>query len=207
MRKDNGEVRNSLQCRSAKRVPVAHLECWMVAAGEFLEPDVPDILCKRGIRLWQESDPAVALQQVEARVGVDCILVDTTHDEAEAFRFIDAVRYAARLRGWVPPAIIGVTGATDLGALKRLFIKDVDDLLPRPPGSGMLVEAVMRGAALTRVRREFWTPDAIERLSHINRRMEGIDLKEHLKYVVPGKNLALMLRAFEEQDTSPHLGL
>ncbi|MCG5498529.1 hypothetical protein LRB11_13350 [Ectothiorhodospira haloalkaliphila] len=207
MRRDDRMASHSPARASARRVAVAQLGCWIVVPGEFPESDALGLLRERGVQVWRDTDPAKAREKIEARMGADCILIDTTHEEAECFRLIDAVRYAARLRGRVPPAIVGMTGATDLAALKRLFSKDVDDLLLRPPGSAVLVEAVMRGAALTRVRRKLVSSDAIEWLSHINRRMEDMDLRENLKDVVPERNLAQVLRAFEERDTSPQLTL
>ncbi|ANB03161.1 hypothetical protein ECTOBSL9_2745 [Ectothiorhodospira sp. BSL-9] len=140
-------------------------------------------------------------------MSVDCILIDTTHDESGGFCFVDAVRQAVKRKGSVPPAIIGMTGATDLAALKRLFAKHVDDLLLHPSDSDAVLEAFMRGAALTRLRRELLSSRAIQRLSHINLRMQEMDLHEGLRPVVPKKNLSQVLRAFEDRASPSCLGM
>ncbi|MCG5495868.1 hypothetical protein [Ectothiorhodospira variabilis] len=165
MRRDDRMASHSPARASARRVAVAQLGCWIVVPGEFPESDALGLLRERGVQVWRDTDPAKAREKIEARMGADCILIDTTHEEAECFRLL------------------------------------------RPPGSAVLVEAVMRGAALTRVRRKLVSSDAIEWLSHINRRMEDMDLRENLKDVVPERNLAQVLRAFEERDTSPQLTL
>ncbi|MCG5514382.1 hypothetical protein [Ectothiorhodospira shaposhnikovii] len=185
------------------QAPITPFQVWWVQQQSGLSDESLYELQRRNIDVFLETSITAALKKPGQALEVDCLVLDVSHVEAQAFSLIDQVRAWAHVERKMPPSIIVLSESLDQATLRRIFRKQVDDLLPSPVNGDEIAEAVVRGAGITRLRSHMLPESYLDTAIQINRYFARHDVKASLGEDLPEGNYAEVIKAVEKNADLP----
>ncbi|MBK1673580.1 hypothetical protein CKO35_09725 [Ectothiorhodospira shaposhnikovii] len=168
-----------------------------------IRQEVISDLQRRGIDSLSADSPDEALSLFSSGVDPDCMLIDLMMPKRDGFLLIDDIRRFCQERQRVPPAMIAMTGEVSQDFIRRIFRKKVDDFLLKPVTMADLREAILRAAALTRLRRRLFDERLGAQIDSSSGQISSGEAKELLATLVPAGNLEEICNAICEEGVLP----
>ncbi|MBK1673592.1 hypothetical protein CKO35_09785 [Ectothiorhodospira shaposhnikovii] len=180
---------------------------WLVGKQVYFNQDLQLELQRRNIICIKNVSFDSALTRAYLHLISDCVLLDMRDSESKAFELIDTIRSQALKDRQIPPTLIAMSPGADQASLKRIFMKQVDDFLLSSAAIDDVVRALVRGAALNRMRKKTLSGDLVHAAENVSQDLTHLDLKQQLKEVLSDCNYTEVVKAFEKKPYLPSVSI